>query len=63
MRDYLFQRKLLQSLVQAELITPHHEYVDIVMIARDAPEIQINRPAAGEKERRAQITYRLRNLK
>jgi hypothetical protein len=49
--------------VQAELITPHYEHVDIVMLACDAPEIQIDRPSAGEKERRAQIPDRLRNLK
>jgi hypothetical protein len=49
--------------MQAELITPHHEHVDIVMIARAPSEEQIDRPAAGEKERRAQITDRLRNLK
>jgi hypothetical protein len=49
--------------MQAELITPHHEHIDIVMIARDPSEEQIDCPSAGEKERRAQIPDRLRNLK
>jgi hypothetical protein len=49
--------------VQRQVIAPHHEHVDIVMIPRDAPEIQVDRPSAGEKERRPQRSHRLRNLK
>ena len=49
--------------MQAELITPHHEHVDIVMLARDASEMEIDRPAAGEVEGRAQIPDRLRDFK
>ncbi len=45
------------------MIAPHDEHVDIVMLARDAPEMQIDRPSAGEKERRAQPPERVRNFK
>jgi hypothetical protein len=45
------------------VIAPHDEHVDIVMLAGDAPEIQIDRPSAGEKERRAQIPERLCDFK
>jgi hypothetical protein len=45
------------------MIATHHEHVDVVMIARDAAEMQINRPSAVKVEGRAQIPDRLRNLK
>ena len=39
------------------------EHVDVVMLASDAPKMQIDRPSAGEKERRAQPPERIRNFK
>jgi hypothetical protein len=63
MRNDFFQRKLLQSFVQPQLIAPHHLRVDIVMLAGDAPEMQIDRPSAGEVEGRPQIPNRFRDLK
>jgi len=33
------------------------------MLAGDAPEMQIDRPSTGEKERRTQSPQRLRNFK
>ena len=45
------------------MIAPHYEHVDIMMLARNAPEMQIDCPSAGEKERRPQMPDRLRNLK
>jgi hypothetical protein len=45
------------------VIAPHDEHVDVVMLTRDAPEMQIDRPPAGEKKRRAQLPERNRNFK
>jgi hypothetical protein len=45
------------------VIAPHDERVDIVMLARDASEMKIDRPSAGEVERRAEVAERLRNFK
>ena len=45
------------------MITPHDESIDIVMLPRHAPEMQIDRPSAGKIERRAQIAERLCDLK
>jgi hypothetical protein len=47
---------LLQSFVQQQMIAPHDECIDIVMLARDASEMQIDRPTAGKVEGRAQIS-------
>jgi hypothetical protein len=45
------------------VIAPDDEHVDVAMLAGDAPEMQIDRPSAGEKERRAQPPERIRNFK
>jgi len=45
------------------VIAPHDERVDVVMLARNTPQMQIDRPSAGEVEGRAQPAERLRNLK
>ncbi|MGB8683342.1 MAG: hypothetical protein WCD12_10700 [Candidatus Binatus sp.] len=45
------------------MILPHHERVDIVMLARDAAEMKIDRPPAGDKERRAEAAERFCNFK
>ena len=45
------------------MIAPHHEHVDVVMLAGDAPEMQIDRPSAGEVEGRAEVAERLRDFK
>jgi hypothetical protein len=42
--------------VQQQVIAPHDERIDIVMIARHASEMQIDRPTAGKVEGRAQIS-------
>jgi len=42
--------------VHLQVIAPHHEHIDVVMLARDAAEMQIDRPSAGEKERRPQTS-------
>ena len=49
--------------MQPQVILPHHDCVDIVMLARYASEMQIDCPTAGEIERRAQTTQRFGNLK
>jgi hypothetical protein len=63
MRNDLLEHESLQRFVQSEMIAPHDERVDIVMLARDAAEMQIDRPPAGDKEGRAEVAERLRNLK
>lgn len=45
------------------MIAPHDENIDIVMLARHASEMQIDRPSAGEVEGRPQIAERFRNFK
>jgi hypothetical protein len=45
------------------VIAPDDEHVDVAMLAGDAPEMQIDRPSAREKERRAQSSQRVRNFK
>ena len=52
-----------QSFMQPQVISPHHDCVDIVMLARYASQVQIDCPSAGEIERRAQTAQRFRNLK
>ena len=49
--------------MQCQVIAAHHEHVDVVMVAGDAPEMQIDRPSAGEVEGRPQIPNRFRDLK
>ncbi len=45
------------------MIAPHDERIDIVMLARHAPEMQIDRPSAGKVERRPQAAESFRDLK
>jgi hypothetical protein len=45
------------------MIAAHDQHVDVVMLAGEAPEMQIDRPSAGEKERRAQRPECLCNFK
>jgi len=45
------------------MVAPQHQHVDIVMLARDAPEMQVDRPSAGEVEGRAEVAERLRDFK
>jgi hypothetical protein len=45
------------------MIAAHDQHVDVVMLASDAPEMQIDCPSAGEIKRRAQPRERIRNLK
>ena len=49
--------------MQQQMIAPHDERIDIVMLARHASEMQINRPSAGKVERRAQTAERFCDLK
>jgi len=48
---------------QQQVIASHHESVDIVMVARDAPKMQIDRPAAAKVEGCAQISERFCDFK
>jgi hypothetical protein len=45
------------------MVAAHDQHIDVVMLARDAPEMQIDCPSAGDKERRAQRPERIRNFK
>jgi hypothetical protein len=63
MRDDFLEPKSPQSFMQPQVISPHHDCVDIVMIARYASEMQIDCPPAGEIERRSQTAQRFGNLK
>ena len=58
-----FSENCFRALCSSQMIAAHDERVDIVMLARDAAEMQIDCPSAGEKERRAQIAERFRNFK
>ena len=58
-----FSENCFRALCSREMIAPHHEHIDIVMLAGHASEMQIDRPSAGEIEGRAQIAERLRNFK
>ena len=58
-----FSEKPLQSFVQQQVIAPHDECIDIVMLPRHASEMQIDRPSAGKVEGRAQISERFCDLK
>jgi hypothetical protein len=45
------------------MIAAHHERVDIVMLAGDAAEMEIDCPSAGDKERRAEIAEQFYDFK
>ena len=59
-----FSENCFRAFVQPQVIAPHHEHVDIVMLARDASEMQVDCPSAGESRRaRAEFPSASRNLK
>jgi hypothetical protein len=63
MRNYLLELETPQSFMQQQVIPPHHDCVDIVMLARYTSEMQIDRPPASEVEGRSQTAQRFGNLK
>ena len=58
-----FSEKPFRALCSSKMIAPHDERIDIVMLARHASEMQIDRPSAGKVEGRAQISERLCDFK
>ncbi len=43
-----FSENPFRALCSQQMVAPHHERIDIVMLPRNAPEMQIDRPSAGE---------------
>jgi hypothetical protein len=63
MRNDFFQRESVQSFMQQQVIAPQHQCVDVMMLARYAAEVQVNRPSAGEVEGRAQAAQHFGDFK